>query len=38
MGDWQPKIFEAYRDAAGESHALYLWEIGAPVVLSDARR
>ena len=38
MGDWQPKIVEAYRDAAGESHALYLWEIGAPVVFSDARR
>lgn len=38
MGDWQPKIVEAYRDAAGESHALYLWEIGAPVVFSDLRR
>jgi len=38
MGDWQPKIFEAYRDAAGESHALYLWEIGGPVVFSDLRR
>jgi len=38
LGDWQPKIVEAYRDAAGESHALYLWEIGAPVVFSDLRR
>jgi precorrin-6B methylase 2 len=38
MGDWQPKIVEAYRDAAGESHALYLWEIGGPVVFSDHRR
>ncbi len=38
MGDWQPKIVEAYRDAAGESHALYLWEIGAPPVFSDLRR
>ena len=38
MGDWQPKIVEAYRDAAGESHALYLWEIGAPLVFSDRRR
>ncbi len=38
MGDWQPKIVEAYRDAAGESHALYLWEIGAPLVFSDLRR
>ena len=38
MGDWQPKILEAYRDAAGESYALYLWEIGGPVVFSDLRR
>jgi precorrin-6B methylase 2 len=38
MADWQPKIVEAYRDAAGESHALYLWEIGRPVVFSDLRR
>jgi precorrin-6B methylase 2 len=38
MADWQPKIVEAYRDAAGESHALYLWEIGGPVVFSDLRR
>jgi precorrin-6B methylase 2 len=38
VGDWQPKIVEAYRDAAGKSHALYLWEIGAPLVFSDLRR
>ncbi|MDP2603430.1 MAG: methyltransferase domain-containing protein [Deltaproteobacteria bacterium] len=38
MGDWQPKIVEAYRDAAGESHTLYLWEIGAPLAFSDLRR
>ncbi len=38
MGDWQPKIVEAYRDAAGESHTLYLWEIGAPLVFSDLLR
>lgn len=38
MGDWHPKIVEAYHDAAGESHALYLWEIGAPLVFSDFRR
>jgi len=38
MGDWQPKFGEAYRDAAGESHALYLWEIGGPMVFSDRRR
>ena len=27
MGDWAPKIAESYRDAAGEAHAIYLWEI-----------
>lgn len=27
MGEWQPKIAESYRDAAGDVHALYLWEI-----------
>jgi precorrin-6B methylase 2 len=35
MGEWQPKIAESYRDAAGESHQLYLWEIGEPMVFSD---
>jgi precorrin-6B methylase 2 len=38
MGEWQPKILKAYRDAAGESYALHLWEIGGPVVFSDLRR
>jgi precorrin-6B methylase 2 len=38
LGDWQPKIVDAYRDAAGELHALYLWEIGGPMVFSDRRR
>jgi hypothetical protein len=38
MGDWQPKIAEAYRDAAGEQHLLYLWEIGGPLLFSDTRR
>lgn len=28
MGDWPPKIAESYRDASGDTHALYLWEIG----------
>ena len=28
MGDWPPKIAESYRDANGDTHALYLWEIG----------
>jgi hypothetical protein len=27
MGDWPPKIAESYRDAAGETHAIYLWQI-----------
>jgi SAM-dependent methyltransferase len=27
MGDWQPKVAESYRDAAGNRHQLYLWEI-----------
>ena len=35
MGDWPPKIAETYRDASGDSHSLYLWEITAP---SLARR
>ena len=34
MGDWAPKIAEIYRDAAGDSHALYLWEINSPAVAS----
>jgi SAM-dependent methyltransferase len=35
MGDWQPKIAETYRDGAGDSHPLYLWRIGEPMVFSD---
>jgi SAM-dependent methyltransferase len=27
MGDWPPKITEAYRDRAGDVHTLYYWEI-----------
>ena len=27
MGDWPPKITEAYRDGAGDVHTLYYWEI-----------
>jgi protein-L-isoaspartate O-methyltransferase len=30
MGDWAPKIVESYRDAAGKTHLLYLWEIAEP--------
>jgi len=35
MGEWQPKISESYRDAAGDTHLLYLWQIGEPMVFSD---
>jgi protein-L-isoaspartate O-methyltransferase len=35
MGDWAPKIMEAYRDAAGDSHLLYLWQIAEPIASSD---
>lgn len=34
MGDWPPKIAESYRDAAGDVHSLYLWEITAPSLAS----
>jgi hypothetical protein len=27
MGDWPPKITEAYRDGAGDVHTLYYWEV-----------
>ena len=35
MGEWQPRIAESYRDAGGNSHQLYLWDIGEPMVFSD---
>lgn len=35
MGDWQPKVAQAYRDAAGNSHQLYLWQMGEPIAFSD---
>ncbi|MGH7827134.1 MAG: SAM-dependent methyltransferase [Candidatus Binatia bacterium] len=34
MGDWTPKITEAYRDEAGDTHLLYYWEISEPPGLS----
>jgi SAM-dependent methyltransferase len=34
MGDWPPKIAESYRDAAGDTHTLFLWEITAPALAS----
>jgi SAM-dependent methyltransferase len=37
MGDWQPKFAESFRDSEGNSHQIYLWEIGAPMIFSDAR-
>ncbi len=35
MGDWQPKIAQTYRDAAGDAHQLYLWQMGEPMAFSD---
>ena len=37
MGDWQPKVAETFRDSEGNSHQLYLWQIGDPLVFSDTR-
>ena len=31
MGEWQPKIAESYRDAGGDTHMIYLWQIGEPL-------
>jgi precorrin-6B methylase 2 len=31
MGEWQPKIAEAYRDGGGDQHMIYLWQIGEPL-------
>jgi precorrin-6B methylase 2 len=31
MGEWQPKIAEDYRDAGGDQHLIYLWQIGEPL-------
>jgi len=38
MGDWAPKITEAYRDAAGDTHLLYYWEISSPEMYGDNSR
>lgn len=32
MGDWPPKIAETYRDAGGNAHALFFWEIAEPAL------
>jgi hypothetical protein len=37
MADWQPKAAETFRDSEGNSHVLYLWQIGEPMVFSDNR-
>ena len=31
MAEWQAKIAERYRDGAGNSHMIYLWQIGEPL-------
>lgn len=36
MGEWPPKIAESYRDAAGETHAIYLWQITEPALYSQS--
>jgi precorrin-6B methylase 2 len=35
MAEWQPKIAESYRDAAGEKHMLYMWQMSDPLVFSN---
>jgi precorrin-6B methylase 2 len=35
MGDWQPRIVESYRDAGGDRHILYLWQMSKPLLFSD---
>jgi precorrin-6B methylase 2 len=38
MGDWQPKIAESYRDAGGDTHMLYLWQMAEPRLFSRDSR
>lgn len=38
MAEWQAKAIESYRDGAGNSHMIYLWEIGGALVFSDGGR
>jgi hypothetical protein len=35
MAEWQPKIAESYRNAVGERHMLYMWQISDPLVFSN---
>ena len=37
MAEWQPKVAESYRDAGGNNHMIYLWEIGGPLAFGDIR-
>ena len=38
MGEWQPKIAESYRDAGGDTHMLYLWQMAKPLASSNDSR
>ena len=38
MGDWHPQIVESYRDAGGDRHMLYLWQMSKPLRFSDDKR
>ena len=38
MGEWPPKITEAYRDAAGDTHMLYLWQMAEPLAFTNDSR
>ncbi len=38
MAEWQPKVAENYRDGAGNSHMIYLWEIAGSLAFSDGRQ
>jgi SAM-dependent methyltransferase len=35
MPGWDPKVMESYRDAAGVTHLLYLWQISDPPLYSE---
>lgn len=37
MAEWQAKVSESYRDNSGNSHMIYLWEIGGPLVFGAVR-
>ena len=37
MGDWSPRIAESYRDPTGNTHMLYLWEVGGSQAVSEAK-